>query len=260
MIDFIGKHRLVRILLGLVLWIILFLASSGQSISAKERSVAPPDMVALLARADDMRLPFREGRVRVDLLTLENDCITGCSRFEVLQSDNGASRVEMLDSRARGQRALLSDRGLWLYVPSSRRVIRLTPLQRLMGNANFGDIGRMRWSGDYRIAQVKPDLDKPGVWMFRLEAMAPTAVYADVTLRLEEKTGRPLEADFYAASGKLLKSASYDPPVVLNGREVIDAITFTGGLSVGVCTRMVMEAFREENLPEYLFTVGGLGK
>jgi len=217
-------------------------------------------MAALLARADAMRVPFREGRVHVELLTLDGDRVTGGSAFEVLVSKGGASRVEMLDSRFRGQRALLSDRGLWLYVPTSRRVIRLTPLQRLMGNANYGDIGRMRWSDDYRIVQTTPATDRSGVWVFCLEAKAPTAVYPKVLLWLEDGAGRPLRADFFMASGKLLKSAQYDPPETLNGREVIDTITFTGGLSTGVRTRMVMGAFQETTLPEHLFTVGGLSR
>jgi hypothetical protein len=216
-------------------------------------------MAALLGRADEMRLPFREGRVRIELFTLKGDLVTGRSAFEVLQSDQGASRVEMLDARVRGQRALLSDHGLWLYVPSSRRVIRLTPLQRLMGNANYGDIGRMRWTDDYKIVEVTRAVDRQGVWAFRLMARAPTAVYPEVALRLEEETARPLDADFYAASGKLIKSATYNPPVMLNGRKVIDTITFTGGLEGDTQTRMVMGAFQKENLPEYLFTVGGLG-
>jgi len=260
MTNFMNTHRLVWIFLGLVSWIFFLSTPGGWLVSAEDDKVVPPEPAALLTRADDMRMPFGEGRVRVDLITLEGDRITGRSRYEVLQSDHGASRVEMLDARVRGQRALLSDRGLWLYVPSSRRVIRLTPLQRLMGNAGYGDVGRMRWSDDYRIAQVSAAKNRAGVWLLHLKARAPAAVYSEVALRLEEKTGRPLDADFYAASGKLLKSAKYGPPVEFNGRLVIDTITFTGGLSVGIRTRMVMGAFCEENLPEYLFTIGGLGK
>ncbi|MFO8089839.1 MAG: outer membrane lipoprotein-sorting protein [Desulfatiglandaceae bacterium] len=252
MINFIRTHRFV--------WMLIFLTSVGWEASAENDAVVPADMAALLERADEMRLPFREGRVRVELLSLKGDRVTGRSAFEVLQSDGGASRVEMLAARVRGQRALLSDHGLWLYVPSSRRVIRLTPLQRLMGNANYGDIGRMRWTDDYKIVKVTRAVNRPRVWAFRLKAKAPTAVYPEVALRLEEETARPLDADFYASSGKLIKSAKYNPPVVLNGRKVIDTITFTGGLGGETRTRMVMGAFKEENLPEYLFTVGGLGK
>jgi hypothetical protein len=129
-----------------------------------------------------------------------------------------------------------------------------------MGNANYGDIGRMRWSDDYKIVKAGSAVDKPEVWVLRLKAKASTAVYTEVALRLEEETACPLDADFFAASGKLIKSAEYHPPVMLNGRNVIDAITFTGGLGGNTRTRMEMGAFREENLPEYLFTVGGLGK
>jgi hypothetical protein len=129
-----------------------------------------------------------------------------------------------------------------------------------MGNANYGDIGRMRWTDDYRVARAVPEADQPGVWVLRLEARTATAVYPEVELRLEESTARPLRADFFMASGKLLKSAEYDPPVILNGRKVIDAITFTGCSGGGTRTRMVMGAFREEILLDHIFTVGGLAQ
>ncbi len=242
------------------LWALAVLSAGAQLSAAGKNATVPPDVQALLAKADNFRVPFREGRVRVELLALEDGRVTGRSDFEVLQSADGASRVEMLDARVRGQRALLSDQGLWLYVPASRRAIRLTPLQRLMGNANYGDIGRMRLTDDYRVARAEPAVDRPGVWVLHLEACSATAVYPEVEMLVEEKTGRPLMADFYVASGKLLKSAEYDPPVELDGREVIAAITFTSGSDDGKRTRMVMEAFREQALPEHLFTVSGLAK
>lgn len=255
MIDRVKTQQMAWMALAVALWVLTVLGPAEA-----RRPAAAPDIEGLLARADAMRVPFREGRVRVELFTLEGERVTGRSAFEVLQSACGASRVEMLDARVRGQRALLSDHGLWLYVPSSRRAIRLTPLQRLMGNANYGDIGRMRWTDDYRIARAEPAEDRPGAWLFRLEACAPTAVYSEVALWVEDGTARPLRAEFYLASGKLLKSAEYAPPVILNGREVIDTVTFTGGLSGGTNTRMVMGAFREETLPEHLFTLGGLSQ
>jgi hypothetical protein len=97
--------------LGAALWVFVVLSPGIWQASAGEAAEAPPGMEELLARADAMRVPFREGRVRVELLTLEGDRVTGHSAFEVLQSAGGASRVEMLDSRVRGQRALLSDQG-----------------------------------------------------------------------------------------------------------------------------------------------------
>jgi hypothetical protein len=37
----------------------------------------------------------------------------------------------------------------WLLLPGSQRPLRITPSQKLLGDASTGDIATMRWADDY---------------------------------------------------------------------------------------------------------------
>lgn len=206
----------------------------------------------MLTAADQWRLPFEEGRLTVTL-TSDGDS----SRYAVLIRADGTSRAEMLDPRQRGQKVLLAEDGLWLSMPRSHRIIRLTPLQRLMGQASYGDLARLRWARDYRVdAAVQEEED--GAWRLSLIATAATAPYGSLTLWLDAATFRPLRATFFLPSGRALKTAVFGPPVTVLGREIIDTITFADIDTPESQTTMQISAFVAESLPAALFTVEGL--
>jgi hypothetical protein len=48
-----------------------------------------------------------------------------------------------------GQKVLMLGDDFWLLMPGSQRAMRITPMQKLLGDASTGDIATMNWADDY---------------------------------------------------------------------------------------------------------------
>jgi outer membrane lipoprotein-sorting protein len=110
---------------------------------------------------------------------------------------------------------LKSGNELWFYDPSSDASIRISPRQRLLGQAANGDVVIVNLAKDYR-ARLAGDEDvEDGERVLRhCHKLALTAVSAEVTydsmeLWVDRVSDHAIKAKFYAASGQLLKTAYY---------------------------------------------------
>ncbi|POB65316.1 outer membrane lipoprotein-sorting protein, partial [Vibrio vulnificus] len=107
-----------------------------------------------------------------------------------------------------GQKMLMLQDNYWLQMPKSRRPIRITPMQKLLGEASVGDISTLTWSEDYQgiwVASEKVQgLAGESVATQRLQLTAKTsgASYQIIDLWLTEQENFPLKADLYLRSGK----------------------------------------------------------
>ncbi|HUJ75967.1 MAG TPA: outer membrane lipoprotein-sorting protein, partial [bacterium] len=122
----------------------------------------------------------------------------------------------------RGRKLLVDGDAVYLLFVRTTNPIRLSPLEVLTGQASDGDVIRT-FSRDYDVQSMTGETrnstgsggENAGAsvdtWHFSLSARpsAANARYARVELWVEKSTLRLLNADFYAASGALLKKASY---------------------------------------------------
>ncbi len=111
----------------------------------------------------------------------------------------------------RGKALLTEGANLWFHAPASSRPIRITPQQRLLGEASNGDVASTDFSGDYEpVLAGRERVD--GVSTHKLELTAKPgslAAYAKVHLWVDATTGAPVKADFLTEAGKRLKTAYY---------------------------------------------------
>ncbi len=47
---------------------------------------------------------------------------------------------------------------MWLIVPGAQNAVPITPNQRLLGGASFGDVARLRFAEDFT-AEVRPETE-----------------------------------------------------------------------------------------------------
>jgi len=110
---------------------------------------------------------------------------------------------------------LYSGRDLWFYDPSSKASIRMSPQQRLLGQASNGDVVTVNLAKDYQATSATeedtPDGERQTRHCYRVAMQAGTeqATYHHIDMWIEVGTYRPVKARFYADSNKLLKSAYY---------------------------------------------------
>ncbi|ROV59003.1 outer membrane lipoprotein-sorting protein [Vibrio ponticus] len=173
------------------------------------------DVSQLLEKADDYRLGEESAKVVSVVSLFETGELTKTRHYHVYSRPDRESLVVFKSAVEAGQKMLMLQDNFWLQMPKSRRPIRITPMQKLLGEASVGDISSLTWSQDYVGTWVK-DIqvtDENGLsyptHQLELEAKTGSASYQKIVLWLEEGSGFPIKADLYLRSGKLAKQAFF---------------------------------------------------
>jgi outer membrane lipoprotein-sorting protein len=117
--------------------------------------------------------------------------------------------------RDAGKMLLLNGPNLWFYDPGSRQSVRISPQQKLTGEASAGDVLTENLAVDYTAAIVDTQEiedashQKRVCWHLELKAAGDAATYNRVEYWVEQGSYYPVKAKFYADSGALLKVLYY---------------------------------------------------
>lgn len=112
--------------------------------------------------------------------------------------------------RMKGQSVLMVDNNIWIYVKGTRQPIRISARQRMLGQASTGDLAKMTFSGDYHAETMGVEsVDGTDCLKLALTATNKDATYDKAELWVTKDTYRPLKANLFALSGKLLKTITY---------------------------------------------------
>ncbi len=113
--------------------------------------------------------------------------------FEVSIKGMDKTLVKFMNADVKGQYLLMVEDDMWIYMPNTRKPIRITPLQRLMGDASNGDVARTRYAEDYA-AKVIREESVGGVpcYVLELNAKRDGATYKKIEYsgRERDKTSK----------------------------------------------------------------------
>jgi hypothetical protein len=113
---------------------------------------------------------------------------------------------------------LMNGTVMWFYDPAARSSVRISPQQRLLGQAAQGDVITVNLARDYRARLVGPasgetladaDHQMKRCWHVELVPGSDSAIYGKVDYWVEQGTFRPVKSKFYSDSGRLLKIAYF---------------------------------------------------
>ncbi len=136
-------------------------------------------------------------------------------RYTVFAQAGRQSLVLMQSPAEKGQKVLMLGDDFWLLMPNSQRPMRITPMQKLLGDASTGDIATLSWSGDYRATLVGEEACQPddtsarGCLHLSLQAARKGVTYQRIELWLGKTRHEPVRADLYVQSDKLAKQAQF---------------------------------------------------
>ena len=228
---------------------------------------AAPSATALLVKADEYRSfkgkPFTFD-IRLDSKEPGEEDKVFQLKAEILNPHT--SLIIYADpSSERGKALLMDQNNLWFHSPSSSKPIRITQQQRLLGEASNGDVASTDFSGDYNPVYLKPET-VDGVRCHVLELTAKPdslATYDKLNLWIRADDAKPVKAEFFAISGKLLKSARYTRYEKLasnGGKEQLMALEIVNPLTEGKKTIMEYSNFQLAELPISRFNASSLDK
>lgn len=175
----------------------------------------------ILATSDAIRNPQQQFSLITTLTEYHNSRQTDANTLQVYakaEIGNGQYRnlIRFL-APARDANKLMLKNGddLWFYDPASQASVRISPRQRLLGQAANGDVVTVNLAVDYH-ARLAGDEDiEDGEHVSRhchklaLSAATSTVTYDSVEIWIDAENFRPYKAKFYAQSGDLLKTAYY---------------------------------------------------
>jgi outer membrane lipoprotein-sorting protein len=219
------------------------------------------DATAILKQVDMFRNPLDSFVIDVQLKShRKNESET--STFKVYGQGPDKSLVEFVSPASEKGRYLLMLRdAMWIYMPNTRRPIRISPLQRLMGEASNGDVARTNYTVDYLPELAGEDvIDGVEAFILDLAAKDKDISYSRVKLWVSRKNYEPIQADFYVVSGMLMKRALFKEFGILNGRRTVTGMEIHDMRRKGLWTELRYSNLQPKTLSDKLFNKNYLGK
>ncbi len=232
--------------------------ASGESPAATPSADQPEavDAAALLQQADAIRFPREQFETRLTVTNHEDGEAREVREYKVMSRGNEHTIVLTEEPASeRGQALLMRGRDLWIFMPSVSQPVRLSLSQRLTGQVANGDLARANFAGDYRASVAgRERVDDKDCWVLDLEAAGEGVTYARVKYWVEQGSARPVKADFYAVSGRLLKTARYENFQELAGRERPTRLVIEDAVKEGEYSVLEYNTMTLRELPEHMFT------
>ncbi len=167
----------------------------------------------ILQKADEVRNPQQlDYTVTVAASSYRKAKPAQVSVYQVMVKGRDKTLIRTLSpANEKGRLLLMSGNDLWAYLPTVSKPLRISLQERLTGEVANGDLARTNFSGDYtpRLLRLE-QIDGVSYHVIELIAKTKDVTYARVVLWVDQIEFRPHHAEFYAISGRLLKTCLYE--------------------------------------------------
>ncbi len=237
----------------LFIFLLFALGSAGAS--------AAPSADEILAASDAIRNPGKSFSLTVTLTEFQNgkqvDTSTLTSYSRTQPSGQFASLVRfVLPARDAGKLMLKNGNDMWFYDPTNKASVRLSPQQRLLGQASNGDVATVNLSKDYKPTLAGEEEVQDGerkkrkAYKLALAAVSPDVTYASIEMWVDTENSRPIKARFFAESQRLLKTVYYRKFQPQLGAERPTESVIIDGLDPQSVTLMRFSDYAMRTIPE----------
>jgi len=184
-------------------------------------ALAAPGAQEILAASDAIRNPGKPFGLTVNLIEYREGRQSDSNTLAVYsRAEENTGRFRSLirfiaPPRDAGKLMLKSGNELWFYDPGSRASIRISPQQRLLGQAANGDVVTVNLARDYEARLLAEEDIADGdrrtrhCYRLALRARSEDVTYHHVEIWIEAGSSRPVKATFFSESNRLLKTAYY---------------------------------------------------
>ncbi len=189
------------------------------------------------------------------------DGTTRTYKYRALKAGDDKVRAWFFEpASAKGQEMLKVGDNMWVYMPNLKRALRIASRESFQGgDFNNGDVLRVNYAADYT-ARLVPSGDD-GLWALDLVARTPEATYDRVKLWISRKGRLPVKTEYYAASGKLLRSATFDDVKSFRGFVRPSRIVMRNELATKRFSELTMLDFKiDVAAPAQRFVLDDLGR
>jgi len=223
---------------------------------------AAPTADEILAASDAIRNPGKPFSVTVTLTEfqggkqVDTSTLTSYSRTQQVGGQFASLIRFVLPARDAGKLMLKNGNDMWFYDPVAKASVRLSPQQRLLGQASNGDVATVNLARDYKATLAATEDVQDGERQTRkahrlmLTAAAPDVTYASIEMWVDAVSSRPIKARFFADSARLLKTAFYRRYQLLLGAERPTETVIIDGLNPQSVTLMRFSDYLARPIPD----------
>ncbi len=195
---------------------LLFLVAAAIGFSTGIASAEDLPPGELLKRYDATMSP-RTFDALITMVAHRQDDTTRTYKFRALKLGDDKIRLWFFEpASAKGQEMLRVGDNMWVYMPNLKRALRLASRESFQGgDFNNGDALRVNYVTDY--TPVYGDAGDPSLYLLELTAKSKDAAYDKIKLWMRKSDYQPVRAEYYASSGKLLRSMAFSQPKDFHG-------------------------------------------
>lgn len=223
---------------------------------------AAPTAQEILASADAVRNPDYPFGVTNTLIEYRNGKQLDTSTLAIYskaEQNNGQFRSLLrfvAPARDANKLMLKTGNDLWYYDPSNKASLRISPQQRLLGQAANGDTVSINLAKDYKASLTAEedivDGEKKSRHCYKLDmtAISTDVTYHRIEMWVETSSKHPIKARFFTESGSLLKTAYYRRYQTQLGRERPTETVIIDGLDPTWVTVMRFTDWAKHDVPD----------
>jgi len=227
-----------------------------------------PTAQTVIVRSDSVRNPDKPFQMNLRL----TEYVNGSERNEIIlrvysKVDEASGQFKNLvrymePPRDAGKTVLMNGSTMWFYDPASKTSVRISPQQRLLGQASEGDVVTVNLAKDYS-AKLLGDINGETLydadhrpkkcWHVDLSPSNDSAIYGKIEYWVEKETYRPVKGKFYSDSGRLLKIAYYHKYEEQLGSQRPSEIIIIDAVDSKLVTTMNTYGLRAKEIPDSLY-------
>jgi len=205
----------------------------------------------ILVKVDAIRVPAKTFVFDLKVVINKPDEESDTAELSVRIKDTGKSLVVFKSPPSnKGRVLLMVEDNMWIYIPGTRNPLRISPQQRMMGGVSNADVARTAFSIDYNVESLE---NEGGITKMTLAAKTKGAAYKSIDLWIERETFKPVRAEFFALSGKLLKKAYYKGYKEILGKERPTLLEIHDGIKESEISVMEYSNMKIEDTPDAHF-------
>ena len=216
----------------------------------------------ILTASDAIRNPGKPFSVTVTLTEfqagkqIDTSTLTSYSRTQQTGGQFSSLIRFVLPARDAGKLMLKNGNDMWFYDPTNKASVRLSPQQRLLGQASNGDVATVNLAKDYKVTLTGTEEVQDGERKTRmahklaLTAANPDVTYASIELWVDAENNRPIKGRFFAESERLLKTVYYRKFQPQLGAERPTESVIIDGLNPQSVTLMRFTDYKSRNIPD----------
>jgi hypothetical protein len=214
-------------------------------------SQSSAETIVELSVLDQLRTQSATVKIATRIEVYEQGQLKSQSKLDVYVGTDKRSLAVYRSEREAGQKVLMIDNQFWLFLPSSKRAMRITPIQKIMGEASVGDIASLDWEVDYDLVERTIDGDEIKL---ELKAARKGLSYNKVELWVEPINFHPLRGNFYLKSGKLAKQGIFNLALDEQGAWFMSSLTLQDRVKQDQLTQIFYDSVEPLEMQDKWFT------